>query len=348
MSTLKNLTVNDTGFLNIPKGTTAQRPGTPAAGMMRFNTDYNVNEYYNGTAWVSLSGAIAGASGGTQEGAVTIGGSKVATFTSGSSAFTPVYTGTVELLIVGGGGAGAGLGGGGGAGGVIYQAAYPVVAGVAIPLSIGAGGAPSGNTHGPSGASGTSSTFGALTAVGGGGGSGYSSGGAVFPGGSGGGGPGHGSVDGQRPAGEGVTGQGHPGGWGHHGGTGPASQLSPQPGICVYGGGGGGGAGEKGIPRHSVRADAKGGDGIASTIKGTIAQYFGGGGGGGGHGPAGNYTRASNTGGRGGGGSNPGGGPSASHNARDGTGGGGAGIIHDNGQPNGAGGSGIVVVRYKT
>jgi hypothetical protein len=33
-----NGTFNGTGFLNIPVGTTAQRPSTPATGMLRFNT----------------------------------------------------------------------------------------------------------------------------------------------------------------------------------------------------------------------------------------------------------------------------------------------------------------------
>jgi hypothetical protein len=346
MANLKNVTINDVGYERLPQGTTAQRPGSPVAGMMRFNTDYKVNEYYNGSSWVSVSSSLGSASGGTIQGSVTIGGAQVATFTSGSSSFTPTYSGTVEVLVVAGGGGGCGLGGGGGAGGVIYQGAYPVTAGVAIPLSVGVGAAAVGG-HGPNGNGGNPSTFGVLTAVGGGAGSGYSGSGAVFPGGSGGGGPGYGNVDGQRLAGDGVTGQGHPGGWGHHGGTGPASQLQPQPGICVYGGGGGGGAGEKGIPRFSWKADAKGGDGIASTIQGTTAQYFGGGGGGGLHGPGNNYGRASNSGGKGGGGFCPGAGPQASYNGRDGTGGGGAGIVHDNGYTNGSGGAGIVVVRYK-
>ena len=37
MATLKNTTVDDTGFLRVPNGTAAQRPGTPAAGMIRLN-----------------------------------------------------------------------------------------------------------------------------------------------------------------------------------------------------------------------------------------------------------------------------------------------------------------------
>ena len=36
MATLSTTEINDTGFLHLPKGTTAQRPGTPVSGMMRF------------------------------------------------------------------------------------------------------------------------------------------------------------------------------------------------------------------------------------------------------------------------------------------------------------------------
>lgn len=51
MATLKNTTINDTGHLTLPSGTTAQRPGSPAAGMMRYNSSLGAVEYYNGTTW---------------------------------------------------------------------------------------------------------------------------------------------------------------------------------------------------------------------------------------------------------------------------------------------------------
>ena len=38
MATLKNTTINDTGFLQLPAGTNAQRP-TGATGMIRINTN---------------------------------------------------------------------------------------------------------------------------------------------------------------------------------------------------------------------------------------------------------------------------------------------------------------------
>lgn len=42
-----------TDYLQLPSGTTAQRP-TPSAGMMRFNTSTSTLEFYNGTAWISI------------------------------------------------------------------------------------------------------------------------------------------------------------------------------------------------------------------------------------------------------------------------------------------------------
>jgi hypothetical protein len=48
------LDIQGVDYLKLPVGTTAQRPVTPAAGMMRFNTTTSLMEYYNGTAWVSF------------------------------------------------------------------------------------------------------------------------------------------------------------------------------------------------------------------------------------------------------------------------------------------------------
>jgi len=46
-----------TGALVISKGTTAERPGAPAASMLRFNTSTAEFEGYNGTVWASVGGA---------------------------------------------------------------------------------------------------------------------------------------------------------------------------------------------------------------------------------------------------------------------------------------------------
>lgn len=53
MATLKNTTINDTGFLQLPAGTTAQRP-SPATGMTRYNTSTNAIEVYNGSVWIDM------------------------------------------------------------------------------------------------------------------------------------------------------------------------------------------------------------------------------------------------------------------------------------------------------
>ena len=50
---------SDTGAVVIPTGTTAQRPGTPEQGMLRFNTDADYFEVYNGASWVRLGHTLA-------------------------------------------------------------------------------------------------------------------------------------------------------------------------------------------------------------------------------------------------------------------------------------------------
>jgi len=52
-----------TGYLNLPAGTTAQRPGSPNLGMLRYNTTLTQFEGYNGTAWGQIGGGATG--GGT-------------------------------------------------------------------------------------------------------------------------------------------------------------------------------------------------------------------------------------------------------------------------------------------
>jgi hypothetical protein len=79
-------TFSSTGALQISKGTTAQQPGTPLTGMMRYNSTTNQFEGYSGSspAWKS------------------IGGSALSNDTSSSSNLYPVFasatTGTAENL----------------------------------------------------------------------------------------------------------------------------------------------------------------------------------------------------------------------------------------------------------
>lgn len=46
----------NTDHIRLPQGTDAQRPGTPATGMIRYNTDQVGFEGYNGTAWAPIGG----------------------------------------------------------------------------------------------------------------------------------------------------------------------------------------------------------------------------------------------------------------------------------------------------
>lgn len=55
-----NVDLTGTGYIDIPAGTTAQRPGTPSSGMIRFNTTLSQFEGHNGTAWGQLGGGATG------------------------------------------------------------------------------------------------------------------------------------------------------------------------------------------------------------------------------------------------------------------------------------------------
>ena len=49
-----------TGYLDLPAGTTAQRPGSPAAGQMRWNTTTSEFEFYDGDSWQAVTNTAAG------------------------------------------------------------------------------------------------------------------------------------------------------------------------------------------------------------------------------------------------------------------------------------------------
>lgn len=59
------VTMSGTGFVLIPKGTTAQRPVSPVAGEMRYNTDNNQFEGYANGVWGQLGGGATGGGGDT-------------------------------------------------------------------------------------------------------------------------------------------------------------------------------------------------------------------------------------------------------------------------------------------
>jgi len=245
-----------------------------------------------------------------------VSGDSVCTFTS-SGTFTVTGTGSVNVLVVGGGGGGGEgvgyAGGGGGAGGFRYVNGL-ALSSVAYAVTVGAGGTGAAQNSGFNGIDGGSSTFNAITSLGGGGGGGYSGAACGQTGGSGGGG---GVICGG--GGSGTVGQGN------NGGT--------NSGSTDQGAGGGGGAGAVGSNGYGMYTDhgGAGGAGSSSSITGSSITYAGGGGGAG--------TAASGAGGVGGGGA--GGGGAGTVN----TGGGGGGNGNSGGN-GGQGGSGIVIIAY--
>ena len=235
---------------------------------------------------------------------------------SNSSWTCPAGVTQIELLVVAGGGGGNGdIGGGGGAGGLIYDAGYPVTAGTSYSITVGAGGAAS--TSSALVANGGNSIFGTILAYGGGcGAQGVSAGGV--------GGSGGGKRCSAYNVGWGSAGQGNPGG-------------GLESGTFAGGGGGAGAKGQDG----TTSASGAGGIGRAFDISGTVTFYAGGGGGGGHVGVSGG---AGGTGG-GGAGGNGSGLAGTAGTASTGGGGGGAGTGVFTG---GAGGSGVVIIRYYT
>jgi len=55
-----NVDNTSTGYFDLPSGTTAQRPGSPNSGMIRFNTDLVQFEGHTGSAWSAVGGGATG------------------------------------------------------------------------------------------------------------------------------------------------------------------------------------------------------------------------------------------------------------------------------------------------
>lgn len=249
------------------------------------------------------------------------------TFT-GSGNFVPFNAVAAEYLVVAGGGGGSA--GGGGAGGL--QASSATISAGSYPVVVGSGGAGStgaGSGFGTDGTNGGNSSFNGLTSTGGGGGAHWA--GNALSGGSGGGGGNRGGDGGGEGGlgGSGISGQGYPGGSTTEGGVEDAGS----------GGGGAGGPGQGGTNL------AKGGNG-GSGLPWLNGEYYAGGGGGGGRIDG---ALTGGTGGLGGGGN---GAPTSGATpglTNTGGGGGGGGYSQPvNQYYNGAaGGSGVVIVRYR-
>ncbi len=284
-------------------------------------------------AIISIYGLAGGQAGAKASGGVitTSGAYTYHTFTA-SSRFTPSENLTADILVVAGGGGGGGHfgqgyrgSGGGGAGGLLNFTSQGLTANTGYGVTVGAGGA-GGYSNTSQALSGTSSQFGTLTTVIGGG----------F------------GVN-QYVAGEIPGGNGGSGGGGAFtaGGTATANQGNNGGTSTGNAGGGGGGAGAAGGSTSTVNG-GNGGIGVntystyaSATSTGNSGYYAGGGGGG-------LYTTGTaGTGGTGGGGA-----AGTTTNGVSGltnTGGGGGAAGYENSNlTGGAGGSGIVIVRYLT
>jgi hypothetical protein len=245
--------------------------------------------------------------------------------------FTPDWTGTVEVLLVGGGGGGGvDAGGGGGAGGVLYSASVAVTKDVGVNVVVGDGGAGHVQEVPGRGGSGEDSSFGVVVADGGGAGGGNTEEKGAD------GGSGGGAGDLRDVGGKGTVGQGYDGG-----DSKPEAGTNQAP-------GGGGGASEKGDNGVTTNIGGDGGDGTDDYSDLLIVAEAGvdiGGvhwiaGGAGGAGIAFNAAGGKGGGGQGGKYPNPAG------DGVENTGGGGGGTWWI--PRGGNGGSGIVIVRYST
>jgi len=87
-----DVVISSTSALQIPVGTTAQRPGSPSAGDLRFNSTNTSAEIYNGTDFVAVGGGATGAGGDAcfYENDLTVRTSYSITANSGAHAVGPL------------------------------------------------------------------------------------------------------------------------------------------------------------------------------------------------------------------------------------------------------------------
>jgi hypothetical protein len=295
-----------------------------------------------------LGAGFISATGGT---VTTSGDYKIHSFT-GDGCFVvscggnPAGSDTVDYLVIAGGASGGGYGGAG-AGGFRESHSTPVsgcytasplatptgitVSATTYPVTVGAGGASkAADTNSGAGYPGSNSVFSTITSTGGGAGTGGSNPGDT--GGSGGGGSycGNGGAGNTPPVSPPQ---------GNSGGSGGRSCISAP----NYLGGGGGGAGAVGTT--ATPSGAPGGNGATTSISGSSTTYAGGGGGGA-YPPMPDTTPTGGSGGGGSGGYGDGPGPVRLGTAGSANTGGGGGASPPNAD-SGAGGKGIVILRYK-
>ena len=259
-----------TGYFALPNGTTAQRPGSPTVGMIRYNSTTAFYEIYTGSSWQPIT--------------------------------TTPYTYSASYLAVAGGGGGGGQEGGGGAAGGLLASTATLITGTVYTITVGSGGASAGilAVNGGSGTNSVISGTGLTTITAIGGGYGAAGGAASIVGGNGGSG---GGSSGSAGASSGTSGQGTAGGAGggasgnYPAGGGGGATSAGAAGAGSVGGAGGSGTASS-ITGSSVTYAGGGGGG---TFNGGTGGAAGSGGG-----TAGNSgtDATANTGGGGGGGSN--------------------------------------------
>ena len=86
--------LSGTGVLDLPVGTTAQRPSSPNSGMIRFNSTLTQFEGYNGTAWGQIG---AGATGGSSDTVFFENGQTVTTSYTISTGKNAVSAGPITI-----------------------------------------------------------------------------------------------------------------------------------------------------------------------------------------------------------------------------------------------------------
>ena len=298
------------------------------------------------------------ATGGTPCAGATCGDYKIHTFTGPGTLVVSCGgnasgSNEVDYLVVAGGGSGGtyvpgspGSAGGGGAGGFRESkapgapwTASPIVSSTSVPVTatpyaiVVGGGASAAGPGAPSqGSKGNDSSFSTITSTGGGYGGNVPGcpGNCGGPGGSGGGGGGTGAggVGGTGDDPSTTPDQGFPGGDASH------------PGAPKYGTGGGGGATEAGVD-GTPTVGGRGGAGATTCISASPVAYAGGGGG---STCSGGTAGAASPCGTGGAASCA---PTAATSGTTNRGGGGGGHGSVIGCVSGAGGSGIVIIRYK-
>jgi len=362
-----NLTISPNGAEKIggvADDATLDVDGQSATFVYVDGTEGWVNIQETQTSQTGVSPTYVAATGGTPCAGTTVGDYKIHSFTGPgtlcvSAAGNCAGNNKIDYLVVAGGaGGGWDRGGGGGAGGFRESkqtgapwTASPIATCVGITASVSAypivvgGGGTAGSTGPKKGGNGVASSFSTITSAGGGGGGSAPS---CIGGQDGGSGGGASSSPVTNSGGTGNTPVVSPA-QGFDGGT--TTVTSPNPSTP---GGGGGGATAVGIgttnPAGRPFSGASlqvGGAGATTCISNTPTAYSGGGGGGASGdnpatcGPGG----AGGAGGGGAGGASPGGNVGTAGTVNTGGGGGAGG---NNAQADGgAGGSGIVIIRYK-